>query len=169
MKQLTAVQSLPQRPLAIHKAWKRDVAETKYAKKCPIKNGTIIYAYRNLYNALSNEINYFEDDCDNAAQARGVKKPIEMIRLKQPKVKQNVIVDNKLLIYPNPTSNYFILKSKAMASISIFNTLGQEISNIKVLNNEHRVNTESLPNGVYIVKATDTKGKITTSKLIIQH
>lgn len=92
-----------------------------------------------------------------------------MIRLKQPKVKQNIIAENKLLIYPNPSSNFFNLKSNIIASISIFNTLGQEVVNFKVLNNEQRVNTESLPNGVYIVKATDTKGKITTSKLIIQH
>lgn len=33
-----------------------------YANRCPLKDGVIIYAFRNLYNALTGDINKFENN-----------------------------------------------------------------------------------------------------------
>ena len=71
-------------------------------------------------------------------------------------------------MYPNPLKgNTLYLTSTANAdmSVQIFDVLGKEVLNSKVMNNA--VNVSSLNAGVYMVKVTE-EGKTATRKLVIQ-
>jgi hypothetical protein len=73
-----------------------------------------------------------------------------------------------LTMYPNPLKeNTLHLTSTANAamSVQIYDVLGKEVVNSKVMNNT--VNVSSLNAGVYIVKVTE-EGKTATRKLVIQ-
>lgn len=75
---------------------------------------------------------------------------------------------NGLTMYPNPLKgNTLFLTSTANAamSVQIYDVLGKEVVNSKVMNNT--VNVSGLNAGVYIVKVTE-EGKTATRKLVIQ-
>lgn len=72
------------------------------------------------------------------------------------------------LIYPNPAYNYVIIKSeKNINRVSIFNYVGQMISENVVDNNIFKINTAEYKTGVYLVKIETTEGLI-TKKLYIK-
>ena len=72
------------------------------------------------------------------------------------------------MIYPNPAYNYVIIKSeKNINRVSIFNYVGQMISENVVDNNIFRINTSEYKTGVYLVKIETTEGLI-TKKLYIK-
>lgn len=73
-----------------------------------------------------------------------------------------------LKMYPNPlTGNTLNFSTTANAdmNVQIFDILGKEILNTKVVNNS--VNTSKLNAGVYIVKITE-EGKTATRKLVVR-
>lgn len=73
-------------------------------------------------------------------------------------------------IYPNPAKNEFFIKSAknvmGKVSVEIYDASGKLVSNQRTSSNE-AVNTQSLPNGVYIVKVTGL-GVNYSSKLMIK-
>ncbi len=73
-----------------------------------------------------------------------------------------------LTMYPNPLKGntlYFNSTANADMSVQIYDVLGKEVVNSKVMNNT--VNVSGLNAGVYIVKVTE-EGKTATRKLVIQ-
>lgn len=73
-----------------------------------------------------------------------------------------------LKMYPNPVSGnnlYFSSTNNTEISVQIFDVLGKEVKNTKVMNNQ--VNIAGLNAGVYIVKITEA-GKTATRKLIVK-
>ena len=73
-----------------------------------------------------------------------------------------------LTMYPNPLKGntlYFTSTANADMSVQIYDVLGKEVVNSKVMNNT--VNVSGLTSGVYIVKVTE-EGKTATRKLVIQ-
>jgi hypothetical protein len=73
-----------------------------------------------------------------------------------------------LTMYPNPLKGntlYFTSTANADMSVQIYDVLGKEVVNSKVMNNT--VNVSSLNAGVYMVKVTE-EGKTATRKLVIQ-
>ena len=73
-----------------------------------------------------------------------------------------------LKMYPNPLSGNtlnFSSTANAEMSIQIFDILGKEVINTKVVNNT--VNTSKLNAGVYIVKITE-EGNTATRKLVVR-
>ena len=75
---------------------------------------------------------------------------------------------NGLTMYPNPLRGntlYFNSTANADMSVQIYDVLGKEVVNSKVMNNT--VNVSGLNAGVYIVKVTE-EGKTATRKLVIQ-
>ena len=73
-----------------------------------------------------------------------------------------------LTMYPNPLKGntlYFTSTANADMSVQIYDVLGKEVVNSKVMNNT--VNVSGLNAGVYIVKVTE-EGKTATRKLVIQ-
>jgi hypothetical protein len=73
-----------------------------------------------------------------------------------------------LTMYPNPLKGntlYFTSTANADMSVQIYDVLGKEVTNSKVMNNT--INVSGLNTGVYIVKVTE-EGKTATRKLVIQ-
>lgn len=73
-----------------------------------------------------------------------------------------------LSMYPNPLKGntlYLTSTANAEMSVQIYDVLGKEVVNSKVMNNT--VNVSGLTSGVYIVKVTE-EGKTATRKLVIQ-
>lgn len=74
-------------------------------------------------------------------------------------------------VFPNPVNgNYFNLTStEVIESVSLFNVVGQSLL-VKKGNADKKmkIETESLPNGIYIVKVIFENKRETTTKLIIK-
>ena len=65
----------------------------------------------------------------------------------------------KIKIFPNPVNNTLNINSQLFSDISIFNTLGQSISNFTVNNN--RIDVSFLNPGIYLIEfKTETSCKI---------
>lgn len=73
-----------------------------------------------------------------------------------------------LTMYPNPVSGnvlHFSSTANANMSVQIFDIVGKEVINTKVINNT--INTANLNAGMYIVKITE-EGKTATRKLVVK-
>lgn len=97
------------------------------ANRCPIKSGLIVYAFRNLYNTLTNRINRFEETCGGEL-ARGTQ-PQGFIRLHQPKPAKNTkplpkINTGQLSIYPNPADKQINISCKNAIQVEVTNVFG---------------------------------------------
>jgi hypothetical protein len=87
-------------------------------------------------------------------------------------IKESSITTPDFEIYPNPTSDYFILQLKTAsknAFVEIYNLMGEciykeSISN-ELINNIH---CEQISSGIYFVKVFDSE-KIYYEKLIVEH
>ncbi len=138
------------------------------AKQCPLKSGNIVYAARNLYNALTEKINKFENDCSN--YAKGVKQGF--IKLNQTKTFVNNTVleaSNGIKVFPNPAKNTVNVVSSNMKEISIFDMLGKIIITQKCsFDNIVTLNLKNINTGLYLVKVINAKGEIKNTKLIIE-
>ena len=69
-------------------------------------------------------------------------------------------------VYPNPAADYLTVNAENISRITIINTLGQVVSDMKADGNEVRVDVSQLPAGNYFVKVR-TEGKIRTRKVAI--
>lgn len=69
-----------------------------------------------------------------------------------------------LAVYPNPTTDVVkaTVQNAEIASMVVVNMNGQTVTSSKGAS----VNVSALPAGVYIVKVTDTKGSVHTSKFV---
>ena len=81
--------------------------------------------------------------------------------------------DRSIDVYPNPASNYVIVYNYADADnrmIDIVDLNGRIVNRKRSSARATRIETSSLPNGIYILKVADSKGKsLRTEKIIIQH
>ena len=78
--------------------------------------------------------------------------------------------EEKMLVYPNPTSNELSVVSYqfAIKTIEVHNVLGQKMQvAITPLNTyDLRLNTYDYPSGIYFIKATDAQGNISNAKFL---
>ncbi len=154
--------------------WKPDIELVReMANKCPIKDGTVIYAARNLYNALTRKINKFDNACEgNNTGARGIKKQVEMIRLKQPKAKTVVDYKNQTVsIYPNPAKSIVNITTvkDGIKQIEFVSVLGKTVKIVSVSNLKNtQVNTSDIQKGIFLIKITTSKNEVIIQKLIIE-
>lgn len=77
--------------------------------------------------------------------------------------------ENGVLIYPNPTSNYFTIKSeKQIDAIRLMDVTGKVVKEINSsFNLTQQINTADLGKGIYFVQYTD-ENEVKTQKLIIE-
>ncbi len=81
--------------------------------------------------------------------------------------------DKSIDVYPNPANNFIIIYSyaaNAARNIELHDATGKIVKKQKAVNLTTRVETNNLAAGVYILKVTDTTGKvIRIEKVLIQH
>ena len=78
-----------------------------------------------------------------------------------------------VVVYPNPTSekitvDHSLLKSGDMLTAEIFDFSGRMLKSEKIFNNE-QIDISMLSSGVYILKISDRKSVIHTTKLFVTH
>ena len=55
-------------------------------------------------------------------------------------------------VYPNPTSSVLNVEGEDMTNIEVYNTVGQRVMKQEVNGNKAQINTESLGNGLYVIR-----------------
>jgi len=59
----------------------------------------------------------------------------------------------KISVYPNPASEYFMLKnSENVATVIVYNILGRQMKRYKVNSTNDRFTISDLPKGMYVVR-----------------
>ena len=77
-------------------------------------------------------------------------------------------ISKKIILYPNPVSNYFTLSANTN-KVEILSLTGQLIKCYKSnFSSESQFEISDLNNGIYLVKVTDTNERETTLKLVKQ-
>lgn len=78
--------------------------------------------------------------------------------------------DEQNSIVPNPTSDFFYLKSTVeLNKLSIFNIKGECVKDVEMNSKEAFVDCSELANGVYYVNSYLTNGQVQNTKLVIAH
>lgn len=132
--------------------------------KCPIKQGNIIYAFRNLYNQFNGEIYEFDDNCDAASRGTNV----GFIRLKQPP-KKNVIVKDNLNVYPNPTVQSITLVGSLIKLVEVYDLAGKRVLVKHTLpTNNVALDLGKLQKGIYLLHVFDGNKKLQVRKIVKQ-
>ena len=73
-------------------------------------------------------------------------------------------LDSKVHIFPNPANNYLNIKSEdlKLQNIQIYNQLGQLVNSFKISNQQQfQINIQSLPRGIYLTKIQTDQGFLT--------
>lgn len=130
------------------------------AQGCPLTDGEIVYAARDLYNYLQPDNT---DDYANACISIG-------LRMANPNKPEIVSTSKANIIYPNPSKGNITIDNLdyGTKNISITNIYGKSVSQQQTNNKTLSINLK-LNAGVYFVNITNAKtGKTETQKLIIQ-
>ena len=68
--------------------------------------------------------------------------------------------ENRLKLYPNPTSSLLNIEGEGMTSVEVYNTIGQRVMMQKVDGNSVQINTETLNNGIYFLRVHANDGTV---------
>ena len=98
---------------------------------------------------------------------QGVQQSIELFTLSNPEL---TTVNLSAVIYPNPTSDYVMLKISDTAlynlSYHLVDINGKAISNGSLTNGDTQINMQQLPVGMYILKVSQNNQELKTFKII---
>jgi para-nitrobenzyl esterase len=75
------------------------------------------------------------------------------------------IYEEDLVVYPNPASSNVFISSNDLKQIEVYNMTGEMV---KTEYNVNRMEISNLPNGLYVLRLTTSKGK-TNKTVLIQH
>jgi hypothetical protein len=98
---------------------------------------------------------------------QGVQQSIELFTLSNPEL---TTVNLSAVIYPNPTSDYVMLKISDTAlynlSYHLIDINGKAISNGSLTNGDTQINMQQLAVGMYILKVSQNNQELKTFKII---
>jgi photosystem II stability/assembly factor-like uncharacterized protein len=60
-------------------------------------------------------------------------------------------------IYPNPCDDYFIIEAPALSNVCLTSIDGKILKEFKMMNEQSKININSLPNGIYIIAITSDR------------
>lgn len=137
------------------------------ANLCPELNGNVVFEARALYRILfEDDTTIFNDTCslDTAGIASRYASNQHSV--------SNTIQQYKL--YPNPNEGTFILKQLITDSnpvnVTIQDVLGKRVFQQEVIfiNNTAQIQIGAVSTGVYLLQLSDSKGKTTNFKFVVQ-
>jgi hypothetical protein len=98
---------------------------------------------------------------------QGIQQSIELFTLSNPQLST---VNLSAVIYPNPTSDYVMLKISDTAlynlSYHLIDINGKAISNGSLTNGDTQINMQQLAVGMYILKVSQNSQELKTFKII---
>ena len=71
-------------------------------------------------------------------------------------------------VYPNPAINRVTVTGENLCKVEVHNLLGQKVAAVNADSNEVTIDLSGLPQGVYLVTATDRNGRHQARKLVIE-
>jgi uncharacterized repeat protein (TIGR01451 family) len=76
--------------------------------------------------------------------------------------------DHNLVVFPNPTTDYFGFDSESAGVVSVFNAMGGFVLRQSVEAGLQRVSAVNLPDGVYMIRL-DAGGWVRNGKVVVSH
>ncbi|HPU24055.1 MAG TPA: T9SS type A sorting domain-containing protein [Candidatus Kapabacteria bacterium] len=76
--------------------------------------------------------------------------------------------EQEIKIYPNPANKYFVVECEEPSTIQIFDNNGKIVYFENMSSNNHRINTENMPRGVYYVKIIRNNSSVATKQIVIE-
>lgn len=132
-------------------------------------NENELYYYENENEYQYNSVDFITDSIGYVAGFNGIIRKTIVAGYDTTSTSTIKIPKDKIEIYPNPTSDNFVIKSnsiKGIITISIYSSSGILISEKQYSNTESiPVNLEAFPQGIYYV-SLKTSEYITTKKII---
>ena len=83
----------------------------------------------------------------------------------------NVVKNNVIqAVFPNPAADYFTLVTASASSYNLLDAFGKQTQSGFLHEGINKINTETLPNGVYFIYLNDRNGVyLDTRKLVVSH
>ena len=81
---------------------------------------------------------------------------------------QELISNNNVSIYPNPTENNITIEADDITQIEIYNTVGQMVERVDADDDSVEINVSSYNSGVYLMKITLNNGQTFTEKVVVR-
>ncbi|MBQ1654005.1 MAG: T9SS type A sorting domain-containing protein, partial [Bacteroidales bacterium] len=128
----------------------------------------------NEFVGTTNEISYTDNVTESGNHCYVIESDCEygMFKLSNEECVFTDAIDewsaDELSIYPNPTDDQFFIEGQRIATVQIFNAIGQLVTEIE--NNESEritINCNGWSPGLYSVQIISTEGKVTTQKISI--
>jgi hypothetical protein len=79
---------------------------------------------------------------------------------------QNIDKKTNFIFFPNPVSQKITVESQPDSKIEIINITGNILKEIQSNSDQEEIDVSELPGGIYLIKAADRKGNISTAKFI---
>ena len=76
--------------------------------------------------------------------------------------------EENILLFPNPASEFFELRSQQPASVSLYNSLGTVVKKLDPDDSINRIPVDDLPDGLYFIEIS-TGNSTSLQRIIIQH
>ena len=139
------------------------------AQSCPAISGDVVYQARALYNAIMNQYQYFEDNCNYDSLITGARMAAKTLGISSVTAKKS-----SYLVYPNPTTGIFYIstsnRNDATLNVEIQDLTGRIISKQTLPATNGVVTLQNtLVNGVYMINITGSDGKMITQKLVVNN
>lgn len=84
-------------------------------------------------------------------------------------IKESSSADNRILVYPNPSSNILFLTSTSgnISLLEIFNDEGKKVSTYHPDKNSFEIPTPDFPAGIYFIQVTTLPGTTQVKRIVI--
>ena len=123
------------------------------------------------YDASNLEIGEYHADLvfvTNAPESQFVEVPVTLTVVDATGIGDEEMSRIEMLVYPNPARNMVNVQSNStIERLSIYNHIGQAVTEQYVNNTSASVNVDGIKSGVYIIRIETTNG-YTTQKLVIE-
>ena len=80
----------------------------------------------------------------------------------------NEQVENKISIYPNPTTSRFTVEGEGMSHISVYNLMGQKVYEMECQGASAIINLGDAETGIYMVRISTDNGEVTKRITVIR-
>ena len=79
---------------------------------------------------------------------------------------EGVVADNSgILVFPNPADNQILIQGVDVAKVMVYNAMGQLVKTIS----DSVLSCADMSEGIYLLQVEDTKGQLTTHRVMVAH
>ncbi len=79
------------------------------------------------------------------------------------------LINSNILLYPNPTNDYFIIQSdNIIKQVDVLNASGIKLLTLNNYNSGQKISTDYFKSGVYLIRITLADNSIVSKLLIVQ-